>query len=619
MNPVLFPPPDCAWLILLLPLVSAVLIGLVTRRDGLLSARISIAAVVLSFVVSAAFFLFRENLLAPGHGSLTVSAGDWLAIGPLRVDLGITLDRLSLLMLLVVTGVGSAIHVYSYGYMKVDPCVGRFFGSLSLFMFSMLGIVLADNLVMMFIFWELVGVSSYLLIGFWYERPAAADACKKAFLTNRLGDFGFILGIILVWATLGSVGFGELAARVAKAPEAWAGVAALAGLLLFAGAMGKSAQFPLHVWLPDAMEGPTPVSALIHADEANLRAAFEYALSGGESSDAEMVLRIALILYALGRARGSLPETLRTLYRALAFVQKSDAQTSAGQIHARALLACGELTQLSRGIEPARPFLHAALPLARKSNQPDLTARTLRALADNALFGEEYDAALPLYEEALRIQRTTGNERGAAQTLNSLALLARRKNNDFAEAARLTRESGDYFRRVGDKRMLSYNLFNRGELALEQNEMEEAEPYFRESLALAQEMRDDWQCLYVLFALARTAGRRGQLAARRDLMREVLPLALRIGDVPVLVDALREQADLAKSDGDKRGAVTLLSAAHAIAQGKPVNSSDAAASAAVLSGLGERSFQAAWNRGAVLTPEQAVHLALAAAVPHESP
>jgi NADH-quinone oxidoreductase subunit L len=129
----------------------------------------------------------------------------------------------------------------------------------------MLGIVLASNLVMMFIFWELVGVSSYLLIGFWYEKPAAADASKKAFITNRLGDFGFLIGIILVWATLGSVGFDELKAGLVRHSEVWAGVAALAGLLIFCGAMGKSAQFPLHVWLPDAMEGPTPVSALIHA------------------------------------------------------------------------------------------------------------------------------------------------------------------------------------------------------------------------------------------------------------------------------------------------------------------------------------------------------------------
>src|SRR4030095_843936 len=128
-----------------------------------------------------------------------------------------------------------------------------------LFTFSMLGSVLANNFVELFIFWELVGVSSYLLIGLWFERPAAADAGKKAFITNRLGDFGFVLGILLIWATLGSVNFFDLQVGLSNAPEAWAGVGALACFLIFCGAMGKSAQFPLHVWLPDAMEGPTPV------------------------------------------------------------------------------------------------------------------------------------------------------------------------------------------------------------------------------------------------------------------------------------------------------------------------------------------------------------------------
>src|SRR5262249_36872934 len=131
--------------------------------------------------------------------------------------------------------------------------------------FSMLGIVLANNFVELFIFWELVGVSSYLLIGFWYERPAAADAGKKAFITNRLGDFGFFLGILLVWSKLGSLNFADLQTALLAQPEALGALATVAGLLVFCGAMGKSAQFPLHVWLPDAMEGPTPVSALIHA------------------------------------------------------------------------------------------------------------------------------------------------------------------------------------------------------------------------------------------------------------------------------------------------------------------------------------------------------------------
>jgi NADH-quinone oxidoreductase subunit L len=165
--------------------------------------------------------------------------------------------------LLIVTGVGSAIHIYSYGYMHDDPGFSRFFACLSLFTFSMLGIVLSNNFLQMFIFWELVGVSSYLLIGFWFEKASAAEAAKKAFITNRLGDFGFILGILIIFTLAGSLNFSVL--QSANAIALLGGSATLAGLLIFCGAMGKSAQFPLHVWLPDAMEGPTPVSALIHA------------------------------------------------------------------------------------------------------------------------------------------------------------------------------------------------------------------------------------------------------------------------------------------------------------------------------------------------------------------
>jgi NADH-quinone oxidoreductase subunit L len=258
-------PPNLAWIILMLPLLAAVVITLFTRRDGKFSAQLSISAVVATFVLSLGLFLLMQEPLRLA-GKADAYPFEWLSFGKdLKIELGLHLDRLSLLMLLVVTGVGSAIHIYSFGYMRDDRGMGRYFACMSLFMFSMIGIVLANNLVMLFIFWELVGVSSYLLIGFWYEQPSAADACKKAFISNRLGDFGFILGIILVWALLGSVQFDELQARLAKTPEALGGFAALAGLLLFCGAMGKSAQFPLHVWLPDAMEGPTPVSALIHA------------------------------------------------------------------------------------------------------------------------------------------------------------------------------------------------------------------------------------------------------------------------------------------------------------------------------------------------------------------
>src|SRR6058998_2547122 len=213
-----FRPENAAWLLLLLPLLSAAAITLFTLRDGVRSAKISITAVVLTFVLSLGLFL----LLKDGRGADT-DAIRWLHVGDLKIDLGLKLDPLSLMMLLVVTGVGGLIHIYSFGYMREDRSMGRYFAGLSLFMFSMLGIVLASNLVMLFIFWELVGLSSYLLIGFWYEKPSAADAAKKAFITNRLGDFGFILGIILVWGTLGSVSFDELQQRLLKAPEAWAG------------------------------------------------------------------------------------------------------------------------------------------------------------------------------------------------------------------------------------------------------------------------------------------------------------------------------------------------------------------------------------------------------------
>src|ERR1051325_6362086 len=249
-----------AWLILFLPLFAAMLITLVTRRDRELSAGLSIGAVVAGFVLSLVFIGWAGWQPVPAESSI-----DWLSLGNFNVQLGLRFDPLSLLMTLIVTGVASLIHIYSWGYMREDPGFSRYFACLSLFTFSMLGIVLANNFLELFIFWELVGVSSYLLIGFWFERPAAADAGKKAFITNRLGDFGFILGILLVWSKLGSLNFSELQKTVMATPTSLGALVTIAGLLIFCGAMGKSAQFPLHVWLPDAMEGPTPVSALIHA------------------------------------------------------------------------------------------------------------------------------------------------------------------------------------------------------------------------------------------------------------------------------------------------------------------------------------------------------------------
>jgi NADH-quinone oxidoreductase subunit L len=247
------------WLILFAPLLAAGAILLFTRRLPRVSAALSIGAVVLGFVLALKVFVD----VLQGR-PVTPPSVTWLDLGVLQLTLAATVDRLSALMLLVVTGVGATIHIYSVGYMRGDSGFARFFACMSLFMFSMLGIVLAANFIQMFIFWELVGLSSYLLIGFWFEREKAAEAGKKAFIVNRIGDFGFLLGILLVGSLAGTFNFAELAARWPTLGLS-AGTLALAAGLIFCGAVGKSAQFPLHVWLPDAMEGPTPVSALIHA------------------------------------------------------------------------------------------------------------------------------------------------------------------------------------------------------------------------------------------------------------------------------------------------------------------------------------------------------------------
>ena len=247
------------WLILFLPLLSATVITLFTLRSKTVSSLISIGAVAAGFVLTC-LFVNANGIHYSGESSV-----NWLTIGGLNVDFGLKLDALSMMMLFVVTGVGGLIHIYSYSYMDEDAGKARFFAFLSLFTFSMLGIVLANNFLMTFIFWELVGVSSYLLIGFWFEKPSAGDAAKKAFITNRLGDFGFLAGILMVWGLLGSLNFSALQNSMVSNPLALGASATIAGLLIFCGAAGKSAQFPLHVWLPDAMEGPTPVSALIHA------------------------------------------------------------------------------------------------------------------------------------------------------------------------------------------------------------------------------------------------------------------------------------------------------------------------------------------------------------------
>ncbi|QSR84078.1 NADH-quinone oxidoreductase subunit L [Methylacidimicrobium sp. B4] len=241
-----------AWLLLLAPLTSAFLVWVALRPYPRLSQAVSLAASGLTFLTALGIVLGKIE--AP-------AALSWVDLPGLRIEIGMTLDSLARLMLLMVTGVAFLIHVYSLGYMAEDPGRARFFGELSLFLASMIGIIVSTNFVMMYIFWELVGVSSYLLIGFWFEKNSAADAARKAFLANRVGDFGFLLGILTFWATCGTVAFDPGAAH--GLAGSW--LAPVAALLLFCGCVGKSAQIPLHVWLPDAMEGPTPVSALIHA------------------------------------------------------------------------------------------------------------------------------------------------------------------------------------------------------------------------------------------------------------------------------------------------------------------------------------------------------------------
>lgn len=248
-------PNTTAWTVLLLPLLVAASILLGLKRWSGLSALLSTG--------SAALTLILCLLLAGGDGG-DVKPFPWIDLGlDFRVEIGFILDELSRGMMLIVTSIGFLVHLFSLAYMKDDDGKARYFAGLSLFMFSMTGIVLADNLVMMFIFWELVGVSSYILIGHWYSKNTAADAAKKAFLTNRIGDFGFMIGILLVWSLTGSIFFEQI--KDAVGGEINLTMLNIAVLCLFCGAIGKSAQVPLHVWLPDAMEGPTPVSALIHA------------------------------------------------------------------------------------------------------------------------------------------------------------------------------------------------------------------------------------------------------------------------------------------------------------------------------------------------------------------
>ena len=270
--------PFSTWLYVLIPLLpflGFLINGLLNRKlSATVAGAIGSVAVLGSFLISAT--LFWEFLhpsaqwIAPGataHQAYTVRLFDWISVGTMQIPFSYQIDQLSLIMLLLVTGVGFLIHVYSIGYMAHDANVGKFFSFLNLFVFSMLVLVLGSNFLILFIGWEGVGLCSYLLIGFWNKNTSYNNAAKKAFIINRVGDLGFLLGIFLIYLTFNSVQFGEVfqKASLGQFGPYGVGVVTFITLLLFVGATGKSAQLPLYTWLPDAMAGPTPVSALIHA------------------------------------------------------------------------------------------------------------------------------------------------------------------------------------------------------------------------------------------------------------------------------------------------------------------------------------------------------------------
>ncbi|MBM4082354.1 MAG: NADH-quinone oxidoreductase subunit L, partial [Planctomycetes bacterium] len=251
---------EYAWLIPLLPLLAFPTIIFLGKRLPGKGSSVSILAIVLSFILSC--FILGGMMKAPE----TVHRANigWLSLGPLEFRMGILVDGLTAVMLFVVTLVSMLVQIYSLGYMHGDPRFSRFYAYLSLFTFAMLGLVVADNFMLLFICWELVGVCSYFLIGFWFEKKSASDAGKKAFITTKIGDIAFFIGILTLFSVFKTFSFEQIAEGVA-AGNISAGLLTAAAVLVFGGAVGKSAQFPLHVWLPDAMEGPTPVSALIHA------------------------------------------------------------------------------------------------------------------------------------------------------------------------------------------------------------------------------------------------------------------------------------------------------------------------------------------------------------------
>ena len=250
------------WLLPIIPFAGFVLNGLIGRRlpKALVSSIALIATLIPFLQVANIWFHFSSTPLP-----YVENLGTWIWTGAFHADFALQLDQLTMIMLLVVTGVGFLIHIYSVGYMAHEEGYWRFFAYLNLFMFFMLTLVLAENFLLMFVGWEGVGLASYLLIGFYFLKDSAAKAGKKAFVVNRIGDFGFLLAMFLLVAHFGTLSYSGVFAQITQHPEWQGGFLTAIALFLVLGATGKSAQIPLYVWLPDAMEGPTPVSALIHA------------------------------------------------------------------------------------------------------------------------------------------------------------------------------------------------------------------------------------------------------------------------------------------------------------------------------------------------------------------
>src|SRR5712664_255393 len=247
------------WLIPAFPLAGALVNMAFGRVIGRRAHWVAVPALAASFLASCLVFARVWS-----GAAFTSTLFTWIVAGDFETSVVALVDPLTGVMLLVVTGVGTLIHVYSIGYMHDDPGYARFFGYLNLFVFSMTMLVLAGNFLLLYVFWEAVGLCSYLLIGFWYTRQSAADAGKKAFIVNRVGDFGFMIAVLLLFVTFKTTDMLSVQEQLSHL-HAGGGVLTAIALLLFTGAAGKSAQIPLYVWLPDAMEGPTPVSALIHA------------------------------------------------------------------------------------------------------------------------------------------------------------------------------------------------------------------------------------------------------------------------------------------------------------------------------------------------------------------